>query len=396
MARAGRARPDPSGRSPNPDGNLYTLQRELNGVARGVLYQVSFSGGGNQPPQIGAQPQDVTVGFGGSATFSVVASGTAPLGYQWRRNGASIPGATGASYTLNNVQAADNGARFSVVVTNQYGSATSREALLTVRNDQPPSASITSPAQGATYAGGDQLTITGTASDPEDGTPPPEAFEWEVVFHHNTHTHPFIEPFSGTRSFTATIPTDDETDTDVFYRIHLRVTDSVGNTTEVTRDVLPRTSTANLQAVPWSWQLTLDGSPVATPTSFAGVVGVRRTLGAPPRTVNGQSWVLDCWEDHSTATERPILMASSASRTPSSGSRPRSGRVATSARSRDNASRPRASAKPRCRSASCRWPSASWRARSASRRCRSASWLFASATCRAAASPSRACSAATP
>jgi PA14 domain len=133
-----------------------------------------------------------------------------------------------------------------------------------------------------------------------------------VVFHHNTHTHPFIEPFNGTRSFTATIPTDDETATDVFYRIHLRVTDSVGNTTEVTRDVLPRTSTANLQAVPWSWQLTLDGSPVTTPTSFAGVVGVRRTLGAPPRTVNGQSWVLDCWEDFSTATERPILMASSA------------------------------------------------------------------------------------
>ncbi|HEU4399524.1 MAG TPA: PQQ-dependent sugar dehydrogenase [Actinomycetota bacterium] len=295
-----------------PDGNLYTLQRELNGVARGVLYRVSFAGGANQPPQIGAQPQDVTVGIGGSASFSVVASGTPPLGYQWRRNGANIPGATGTSYTLTNAQAADNGARFSVVVTNQYGSVTSREALLTVRNDQPPSASITSPAQGATYAGGQQLTITGTASDPEDGTPPPEAFEWEVVFHHNTHTHPFIEPFGGTRSFTATIPTDDETDTDVFYRIHLRVTDSVGNTTEVTRDVLPRTSSANLQSVPWAWQLTLDGSPVTTPTSFSGVVGVRRTLGAPPRTVNNLAWVLDCWEDYSTATERPILMASTA------------------------------------------------------------------------------------
>jgi glucose/arabinose dehydrogenase len=292
-----------------PDGNLYTLQRELGGVAKGVLYKVSYAGGQNRPPEIGAQPEDVTVGLGGTATFSVVASGTPPLRYQWRRNGANIAGATGDSFTLTNAQAADDGARFSVVVSNDFGSVTSRQALLTVRNDQPPSASITSPLAGATYAAGQQLKMTGTGTDPEDGTLPAAAFEWEVVFHHNTHTHPFVDPVSGTKSFTTTIPTDNETDTDVFYRIHLRVTDSVGNTTEVTRDILPRISTANLWAVPWTWQLTLDGTPVATPTSFESVVGIRRVLGAPPRTVSGRSWVLDAWENGSTARERPIFTA---------------------------------------------------------------------------------------
>jgi glucose/arabinose dehydrogenase len=289
-----------------PDGSLYTLQRSLNGKAKGVLYKVSYVGGTAQPPQIGAQPDDVTAGLGGTATFNVLASGTAPLTYQWRRDGANIPGATDSSYTLTGIQQPDDGARFSVVVANAHGSLTSREAVLSVRNNQPPAAAITSPAQGATYVGGQQFTITGTGTDPEDGPIPADDYEWEVVFHHNTHTHPFIEPFTGTTSFNATIPVDNETATDVFYRVHLRVTDKTGITTEVIRDIVPQLSTVHLQAQPRAWELTLDGSPIATPASFGGVVGIRRTLGAPPRTVGGKAWVLDCWEDYSTGTERVV------------------------------------------------------------------------------------------
>ncbi|MEW5879741.1 MAG: immunoglobulin domain-containing protein [Pseudomonadota bacterium] len=85
------------------------------------------------PPAIPAnEPADVTVTAGQSATFSVSATGTAPLSYQWQRNGADIAGANGASYTLANAQVSDNGARFRVIVSNGAGSATSREATLTV------------------------------------------------------------------------------------------------------------------------------------------------------------------------------------------------------------------------------------------------------------------------
>lgn len=91
------------------------------------------------PPVIPAnEPADVTVATGQSATFSVNATGTAPLSYQWQRNGTHIAGANGASYTLGNAQMADNGARFRVIVTNGAGSATSREALLTVTAPPPP------------------------------------------------------------------------------------------------------------------------------------------------------------------------------------------------------------------------------------------------------------------
>ena len=90
-------------------------------------------------PTIMAQPNNATVEVGQTATFKVVASGTAPLTYQWRKNGVDVPGATSASYTTPPTVSADNGAMFSVVVTNSLGSATSASARgrLTV-NDPPP------------------------------------------------------------------------------------------------------------------------------------------------------------------------------------------------------------------------------------------------------------------
>jgi len=72
------------------------------------------------------------VSQGQSATFSVTAAGTAPLAYQWRFNTAPIAGATSSSYTRTNVQSADAG-NYSVLVTNQAGSASSSDAVLTVK-----------------------------------------------------------------------------------------------------------------------------------------------------------------------------------------------------------------------------------------------------------------------
>lgn len=88
-------------------------------------------------PSITTEPDDQTVAEGANATFAVAASGTAPLSYQWQRNGADIAGANAASYTLTNVQLADDGALLRVVISNSAGSVTSRAARLTV-TPQPP------------------------------------------------------------------------------------------------------------------------------------------------------------------------------------------------------------------------------------------------------------------
>ena len=73
-----------------------------------------------------------TVSEGDPTTFSVVVSGEQPLSYRWMRNGNTIAGETGASYTIDHVTRSLDGDLFSVEVTNNSGSATSMEALLTV------------------------------------------------------------------------------------------------------------------------------------------------------------------------------------------------------------------------------------------------------------------------
>ncbi|HXF44674.1 MAG TPA: immunoglobulin domain-containing protein [Burkholderiaceae bacterium] len=88
-------------------------------------------------PVITQQPASVAVLVGQTATFTVGASGAAPVTYQWRRNGNAIAGATAASYTTPALTLGDNGATYSVVVTNNQGSATSNSALLSVTTSAP-------------------------------------------------------------------------------------------------------------------------------------------------------------------------------------------------------------------------------------------------------------------
>lgn len=83
-------------------------------------------------PTITQQPSDKTVSAGQTATFTVVATGTAPLSYQWVKGTTNITNATSASYTTPVTTLGDSGSQFSVVVTNTAGNATSNTATLTV------------------------------------------------------------------------------------------------------------------------------------------------------------------------------------------------------------------------------------------------------------------------
>lgn len=106
-----------------------------------------------------------------SVIFTVVASGTAPLTYQWRLNGSNLGGATSATYSMANVQTGNAGA-YSVVVANTAGSVTSATATLTVNS---ATSSLASPWQtrdigtvaatgGATSSSG-TFTVVGSGDD---------------------------------------------------------------------------------------------------------------------------------------------------------------------------------------------------------------------------------------
>lgn len=126
------------------------------------------NGGGNQAvaPSMTTQPTSTTVTAGQTATFSVLASGTAPISYQWRKNTSNISGATAASYTTPATTNADNGSKFDVVVSNSAGSVTSSQAILTVNAAAVAPAITTQPSNQSVTAGQTAMFIvaaTGTA-----------------------------------------------------------------------------------------------------------------------------------------------------------------------------------------------------------------------------------------
>jgi Ig-like domain-containing protein len=114
--------------------SLLLLVLSLSAIGCGGGYGNSGGGGGGgaTAPYITTQPANQTVTVGQRATFSVVASGTAPLNYQWQKNGADISGATSSSYMTPATTTSDNGATFKVAVSNSAGSVTSGAATLTV------------------------------------------------------------------------------------------------------------------------------------------------------------------------------------------------------------------------------------------------------------------------
>ncbi len=124
------------------------------------------------PPSVTTQPVSQSVNVGSNATFTVAASGTAPLTYQWRKGGVNITGnssATTASLTLTSVTLADAGS-FDCVVSNVAGSDVSHPATLTV-TVVPPTITTQPVAQMVAVGGNASFTVaaSGTA---------PFAFQW--------------------------------------------------------------------------------------------------------------------------------------------------------------------------------------------------------------------------
>jgi len=142
----------------------------------GCASSSSVDSGGTKPtmPSITSQPTAETVTAGQSASFSVMAAGTAPLSYQWQKKGSNISGATSASYSTPPTTSADSGSTFDVVVSNAAGSVTSQQVTLTVNvgsaaptiGTQPANQTVTA-GQAATFS----VVATGTA---------PLSYQWQM------------------------------------------------------------------------------------------------------------------------------------------------------------------------------------------------------------------------
>ena len=237
-------------------------------------------GWGDLKPTITSQSTQQTVNAGQTATFSVTATGTGPLEYQWFKNGVAIPGATSTTYA-STVAGSDNGAVYTVSVTNEGGTIMSAPFGLTV-NTAPV---ITTQPTSQTAVAGQPATFTIAA-----GGTDPLTYQW---FDNGT-------AISGATSSSYNIPATTVANTGSQFTVV--VTNSVGSVTSsvATLTVSPEPATLSFAPVPGKTY----GSaafPISATSASAGPVTY--TVVSGPATVSGSTVTL-------TGTGAVVLSAS--------------------------------------------------------------------------------------
>ncbi|MBL7949715.1 MAG: PQQ-dependent sugar dehydrogenase [Bacteroidia bacterium] len=279
-----------------PDGNLYFLSRNNE-----ALYKIAYSP--NPAAVVVNEPLDQLVSLGYPANFSVSASGTPPFQSQWYKGTTLLLNDTNATLNIPNCAFADSG-DYRVVVSNAFGSDTSRYAHLSVTANQPPVAVINTPLPGAHYSGGDLISFSGDANDPEDGVLPDSAFQWVVIFHHDAHVHPGPNAGSGIRSGAFLVPTTGEVSPNVFFRLYLIVRDAEGLVDSAFVDLQPNLSDFTINTQPQGLTIYVDGQPHIAPHTVTGVEGMYRNFGAPWSQVSGPStYFFTRWDNGGALTQ---------------------------------------------------------------------------------------------
>jgi len=226
------------------DGWQYT---NLSGPVTSGTAQIIVSPAATGSPTITTQPQSQTVSIGGSVTFTAAATGTPAPTYQWRKGTSNVSGATNASLTLSNVQAADAGT-YTLVATNSAGTAISNGAVLTIANTSAPAITL-QPVSRTVFTGG-SVTFNLTAT----GAPTP-TYQWSK--------DGTVIP--GATAASLTVSSASATDAGTYFAV---ATNAVGTAT---------TAAATLGVL----------APGTLPTTLLSALSVRTTLGAGQTLIPG-------------------------------------------------------------------------------------------------------------
>ena len=215
-------------------------------------------------------PSPLTVTFDGSGSTDPE---NEALTYLWTFGDGATATTTSATTTHTYARGTYTA---SLVVRDARGAVSDPDTMTINVANGPPSPSIASPAAGARFAVGQQITLSGSAFDAEDGFEPASRLSWRVLLHHETHTHPWFGPATGNNlTFTAPAPENLAATTNSYLEIYLTATDADGASATVQRNMFPRLVGVNLRTQPDGLRLTVNGVSVfgpATVTSWEGYV----------------------------------------------------------------------------------------------------------------------------
>jgi glucose/arabinose dehydrogenase len=287
------------GPGPRPAPSLYYTTYASGGQIRRIDYT---GGAGNDAPTAviaatpTAGPVPLVVDFDGSDSADPDA-GDSIVTYRWSFGDGTAQDTTTPTVSHTYTQVGSRTATLRVI--DELGALSAPASVVITPGGTPPTVTITSPASGATFTVGQVVTLSASASDPQDGTLPASALRWRVLKHHDTHTHPFFGPATGNNLTIGTDPPEDLlAATNSYLEIEVTATDSSGLSTTVSRTFLPRKVNLTFQTSPPGLRLMLDSTfPYTAPATVVSWQGWGLRVRADDQALGGTSYVFQSWSD---------------------------------------------------------------------------------------------------
>ncbi len=289
------------------DGHIYWLHYGWSN--NGQVRRLRYNGTLDSPPTITASsatpssgPAPLNVQFTGAATDPDGDS----LTYSWDFGDGTTSNSPSPSHSY-----ASNGV-YSARLTVVGGDDTITAAPIRVTVGAPPVATISSPADLTTFVAGDTFTMTGSATDPDDGVLAESALTWTVVLLHDDHSHPGS---SGTGT-TFTLPieaTGHGWEGETRYRVDLTAVDSDGLATTTSITLLPQKVTRTIEANIPGVTGAIDQIAEVLPFDLESLVGFEHEVTVPQTVCNaGFVWQWSTWSDGGARTHVAVTPADGA------------------------------------------------------------------------------------
>jgi len=280
------------------------------------LRRIAYVGSANRSPTavVSASPTSgpvpLTTRFDGSASSDPDGDS---LTYEWwfgDRTASSTEVSPTHSYTAAGTYTA------TLFVRDGRGGVGSKTIRIDAGN-RPPNPKIEAPAATKLFAVGESITLTGSATDPEDGTLPASSLTWTVVLHHDTHTHPFLSPTTGNNiSFKAPAPEDLAAAANSHLAIHLTAKDSKGLTTTIVQELRPRRVDLRFVTEPPGLTIRAAEQQLTGPQTVSSWQGWTIPVAAATQAdQEGNVWSFSSWSDGGAASHTITTPAATATYT---------------------------------------------------------------------------------
>ena len=195
------------------------------------MRRIAYTGNANRPPTavVAANPTSgpspLAVDFDGSASSDPDAGDT--LTYLWDFGDGS-PTQTTTTPTTTHTYSTNGTYTASLRVEDNHGAISDPDTVRIDAGNEAPTPVIESPSADLLFRVGQQITLSGSATDPEDGQLPEGSLQWEVLQHHNgSHTHPVLSETGNNLTITAPMPEGlDATGAGNYLEVRLTATDS--------------------------------------------------------------------------------------------------------------------------------------------------------------------------